>query len=92
MVVFIFIRGGAVVLVAADIKLASQDGLDALRSSGFKEVHCSVNVAVVGDGHRFLPNAADMVNQLFYVAGAIQQRVVSMQMKVGEFSHGLAIV
>jgi hypothetical protein len=39
-----------------------------------------------------LPDAVDVGYQLFNVAGAIEERIVSMQMKVGKFSHGIALV
>jgi hypothetical protein len=30
--------------------------------------------------------------KLFDITGAIQERIVSMQMEVGELSHGIALV
>ena len=49
-------------------------------------------MAVVGDGHGVLPNAVDVGYQLFDIAGAIEEGVVGMQMQVGKFSHGIALV
>ncbi len=75
------------VFLGADVELASQDGLDALGGCGIKKMHRAVDIAVVGDGHGFLSDFVDVRDQLFDIAGAIQQRIVSVQMKVGEFCH-----
>src|ERR1700761_4791823 len=88
MVVLVLLRGGAVVLLGTDVELASQDGLDAFGLGCFEEVHGTIDVAVVGDGHGFLPDVADVGYQFFYVTGAIEEGVVSVQMQVGKFSHG----
>ena len=71
-----------------DVELAAQDRLDALGLRRLKKMHRAVDVAVVGDGHGFLADAVDVRHQLFHIAGAIQQRVVGVQMKMGKFSHG----
>ena len=80
------------VFLRTDVELAAQDRLDALCLGRIKKMHGAVDVAVIGDGHGLLSDAVDVGDQLFDVAGAIQQRVVGVQMKVGKFSHGIALV
>ncbi len=92
MVILIFFRGGAVVLLRTDIELASQDGLYAFGFGCFEEVHRTVDVAVVGDGYGFLSDFVDVGYELFDIAGAIEEGVVGVQMQVGEFSHGIGLV
>ena len=41
-------------------------------------MHCAIDVAVVGDGHGFLPYAVDVGYQLFDIAGAIEKGVIGM--------------
>ena len=92
MMVLIFFRGGAMVLLGTDVELASQDGLDAFCLGSLKKMHGAVDVAVVGDGHGLLSDAVDVGYQLFDIAGAIEEGVVGMQVQVGKFSHGIALV
>jgi hypothetical protein len=80
------------VFLRANVKLTPQDGLDAPGRRSFKKMHCAVDVAVVGDGHGLLSYAVDVSYKLFDITGAIQERIVSMQMEVGELSHGIALV
>ena len=80
------------VLLGADVELTPQDGLDALGLRRFKKMHCAVDVAVVGDGHGLLSDAVDVGYKLFDITGAIQERIVCMQMEVGKLSHGIALV
>ena len=90
--VLIFFRGGAMVLLGADVELASQDGLHALGGRGIKKMHRAVDIAMVGNGHGLLSDAVDVCNQLFYIASAIKKRIVGVQVKVGKFCHGLFLV
>jgi len=80
------------VLLGANIELASQNGLDPFRLGSLKKMHCAVDVAVVGDGHGLLSDAVDVGHQLFDIAGAIEEGVVGVQVQVGKFSHGIALV
>jgi hypothetical protein len=58
-----------------------------------EEVHRTEDVAVVGHRHSGLAQRVDVFDQLLYVACAVQQGVVSMQMKVGELgSHTSSLV
>lgn len=77
------------IFLLADIKLAAQDWPDPLGLRCLKEMDRAIDVAVIGDGDGLLANRIDVRDQLLHVAGAIQQRVVRMQMKVGELSHTL---
>ena len=49
----------------------------------------AINIAVIGDGHSFLSDFVDVGDQLFYIASAVKKRIVSVQVKVGEFCHGV---
>lgn len=80
------------VFLGTDIELAPQDGLDAPGCRSFKKMHCAVDVAVVSDGHGLLSNAVDVGYKLFDITGAIQERIVCVQMEVGKLSHGIALV
>ena len=55
--------------------------LDAIGLGSIEEMHCTVDVAVVGDGHGLLSDAVDVGYQLFDIAGAIEERVVGVQMQ-----------
>ncbi len=58
-----------------------------------KEVHrAKANIAVVGNRNRLLPNIGNMVDQLFNVAGAVQKRIIRMQMQMSKFSHCAALI
>ena len=88
MIVLIAIAGRAVVLVLADVKLAAQDGLDALCLGSVKEMHRTIDVAVIGHGDGLLADRRHAVNEFLHVAGAVEEGVFGMQMEVGEFGHG----
>jgi hypothetical protein len=51
----------------------------------------AIDVAVIGDRDRFLSDASNMLNQLFDIARAIEQRVVGVEMQVCEFRHSLLL-
>jgi hypothetical protein len=53
---------------------------------------CAIDVAVVGNGHGLLSDAVDVGYKFFDITGAIQERIVCMQMEVGKLSHGIALV
>ena len=80
------------VLLGTDIKFASQDGLHTRGTCGIKKMYGAVNIAMIGNGHGLLSDFVDVGNQLFYIASAVKKRIVSMQVKVGEFCHGLLLV
>ncbi len=50
-------------------------------------MHRAVDIAMIGNGHSLLTDAVDVGDQLFDITGAIKQRIVSVQMKVGKFCH-----
>jgi hypothetical protein len=76
-----------VILLLADVELAPENGLDAACLGGLEEVDGSVDIAVIGNGDGLLADVSDAIYKLFYVAGAIEERVVGVQMQVGKFSH-----
>src|SRR5579862_2492976 len=87
MVVVVALRVGTMIFLLADVELAAEDGLDPLLLGGLEEVDGSVDVAVVGDGNGFLSDVGDALYELFYVAGAIEEGVVGVQVQMGEFRH-----
>jgi hypothetical protein len=79
-----------VVFFFADVKLAAEDGLDALLLGRVEEVDRAVDVAVVGHGDGLLADGGDALDQLVHVAGAVEEGVIRVQMKVRKFGHGLS--
>jgi hypothetical protein len=75
------------IFLGTDVELASQDGLDPRGARGIKKMYCTVDIAVVGDGHSFLSDFVDVGDQLFYITSAVKKRIVRVQVKVGEFCH-----
>ena len=55
---------------------------------GLEKMHRAVDVAVVGHGDGFLAERGDAIDQLFDVAGAVEEGIFGVQMEVGEFGHG----
>ena len=74
-VVLVAFAGGAVVFLLGDVELAAEDGLDAFVLGGFEEVDGAVDVAVVGHGDGFLAEGGDAVDELFDVAGTVEEGV-----------------
>jgi hypothetical protein len=82
-----------VVLFLTDIEFAPEDGLDSVLFRRIKEVHRAKDVAVVGHGNSGLTQRLDVLDQLLYVTSAVQQRVIGMQMKMGELGrHSSSLV
>ncbi len=80
------IRLGAMVIFLADVKLAPKDGLDSLLLRSVEEVHGAKDIAMVGHGDSGLAQRMNMLDQFVYVAGAVEQRIICMQMEVGKLS------
>ncbi len=78
------LTGRAVVFVLADVEFAAEDGLDGLLLHGVEEVDCAVDVAMVGHGGGGLADFAEVAGEFVDVAGAIEERVIGVKMKVGE--------
>jgi hypothetical protein len=75
------------IFLGTDVQFASQDGLDPRGAGGIKKMYGAVDIPVVGDGHSFLSDFVDVGDQLFYITSAVEKRIVSVQVKVGEFCH-----
>ena len=73
MVVLIALRRSAMVIFLADIKLASEERRNSGVLGRVVEGHCTKNVAMGGHGDRTLPKLANALDQLIYIAGAIQK-------------------
>ncbi len=91
-VIVVALRIGAVVLLLADVELAAENGLDALLLRGLKEMHGSIDVAVVGDGDRGLADVLHALDELVHIAGAVEEGKVSMEMEVGELGHAPSLL
>ncbi len=77
----------AVVVLLADVELAADDGLDAVLLGGIVEMQRAEDVAVVGDGDGRLPELGHARHELVDVAGAIEQRVIGVQVKMDKLGH-----
>ena len=69
-----------------EVELAAEDGLDALFAHGVEEVDRAVDVAVVGHGGGGLTDFGEVGGELVYVAGAIEEGVVGVEMEVRELA------
>ena|SRR5271170_1640541 len=91
-VVFVVVEGGAMVVVLADVEFAAEDRLDSLLLHGIEEVDCAKDIAVVGHGGGGLAEFAQVSGEFVYIAGAIKERVIGVEMKMGELCcHALIL-
>ena len=77
----------AVVVLLADVELAADDRLDAVLLRGIVEMHRAEDVAVVGDGDGRHVQLGHARHELVDVAGAVEQRVVGVQVKMDKLGH-----
>src|SRR5215469_7496390 len=82
---------GMMVFLFADIKLAPDDRLDSGGLGRIHEVHCAEDVAVVGHGDRRHAELFHPVDELLNVAGAVEHRVVGVQVQMDELGHGFRL-
>ncbi len=73
-----------VIVLLADVKLASDDGLDAFLLCRVDKMHGAKNIAVIGHGDGRHPELFHAMDELFDVAGAVKERVIGMEMQVDE--------
>ena len=76
-----------VVVFLADVQFAAHDRFDARRLGRIHEMHGSKDVAVIGHSDRGHAEFLHAVNEFLDVAGAIEHRVVSVQVQVNELRH-----
>ena len=80
--------GGALVAaLVGHVHLRPDHRRDALGTARGVELEDPVHVPVIGDRDSLLSDRIHAGDQFFDVAGAVQQRVVRVQMQVGELSH-----
>src|SRR5262245_28478614 len=72
------------IIFAANVELAADNRLDSLRQGLVVKVSRAENVAVIGYGNCRHVERFDALHQLLDVAGAIQQRVIGMQVEMNE--------
>lgn len=80
------------IVLLADVKLAAENRVNVVLLRCVEELHGAVNIAVIRHGDGFLAHALDVRQQLVYVAGPIEQRIVGVQVEVGKFSHALSFI
>jgi len=88
-IVIVAFAGGAVVFFLGDVEFAAEDGLDAGFFCGVKKVHGAIDIAVVGHGDGFLAEGGDAIDEFGKVAGSVEEGIFGVEMKVGEFGHGV---
>ncbi len=73
-----------------DINLAADDGLDAFFARGLVKINRAVHRAVIGDGERGELQFMRFFHQPVQPAGAIEQRILGVQMKMNKvrMRHG----
>ena len=74
-----------------DVHLAAENRLDAPFPGLVMEYDAREHVAVLGDGQSRRTGVPGMVEQLPDAAGAVEQRVLRMQVQMDEFGHGLPL-
>src|SRR5579863_3435361 len=77
-----------VIVFLADIKLAANDGLDARLLGGIHKMHGAENIAVIGHGNRGHAQLFRALAEFVHIAGAVEHRIVSVEMKMNELGHG----
>jgi len=91
MVVGVAVGRGAfdvVIVFFADVELAADDGLDSLFVGGIDEMHGAENISVIGHGDGWHAKLLHALAEFFDVAGAVEQRVIGMEVQVYELGHG----
>ena len=86
-------RDAAVVppVAVGDVDLAADDRLDALPARLVVERDGGEEIAVLGHRHRRHVEPLDLLEHLPDPAGAVEQRVLRMQMEVNEVGHGASL-
>ena len=92
MVGFFTLRGGTVCVTASrDVDFATDDGLDPLLQGSFIEANCSKKVSVIRNGSGRHLQFSHPIHDRTDFAGAVEEAVVSVKMKMNEFGliHGV---
>ena len=85
MVVAVAFGRSAMIFLLADVKLATENGLDARFFGGVDEGDRAEDVAVVGHGDRGHAELFHASDQALDLAGAVEHGVVGVKVKVDEF-------
>ena len=80
-----------VVVFLADIEFATDNWLYAGLVGRVHEMHGTKNIAVVGHGNRGHAQLFHPVDKFFHVAGAVEHRIIGMEMQVNELGHERSI-
>ena len=76
-----------VIVLLADVKLATDDRFDARCFGRIHEVDGAEYIAVIGHGHGGHAQLFHALDKFFHVAGAVQHGVIGMEMQVNELGH-----
>src|SRR5690348_1381913 len=80
MVIFIAFRSRTMIIFLTYVKLAADDRLNSCVLGCVMEGNRPKNVAVIRHGNRRLPELSHALNQLVYIAGAVEKRIIGMKM------------
>ena len=75
------------ILFFTDVELTTDYGFDANFVRRIHEIHCTENIAVVGHGDGGHAKLFDTLHELLHVAGAVEHRVVGVEVQVDELGH-----
>ena len=78
-----FLEAGA----RCHINFAADDRFNARSLRSLKKLYCTVQYTVIGDCHSGLPLRLDRRDQIFDTAGAVQQGILGMNMKMHKRLH-----
>src|SRR5688572_25615105 len=80
--------GGLLLKSAAgrNINFATDDRFDSFLPGGFEKIDGTIQHTVIGDRQRGETQIASLVHQPIEAAGAVEQRILGVQMKMNEVS------
>ncbi len=77
-----------VIVLLADVELAADDRLDPGLLGRIHEMHGAKDIAVIGHGNRGHAQFFGALAEFVHIAGAVEHRIVSVEMKMDELGHG----
>ena len=74
------------IMISSDIRLDSQDRLDAILSCGFIKLHRTKKIAVISHCNRGHSKLLDTLDKRFDAIATIEQRIFGVQVKMNELA------